>query len=213
MESDTEKTIPSRYTDARILIGNWNEENFTEEIVKYPSLKEKFRKFLLKRDSGNLISQKTAQIYANFLKEVQLEVPCDFVRFGAIIQLKAPDMPKIESISSTIEDQSLVVSIAVDGIKVNEIQRVNGNCILSLAPSIRPCVRNTFIITSPDNVDRTNEILKYNQDFNLKCVDADEMICSTPKVDSTLGSATYSPYSFCKNGELNQTVGLAVRKV
>lgn len=27
-----EKGTPTRYTDSRILIGNWNEENFTEEV-------------------------------------------------------------------------------------------------------------------------------------------------------------------------------------
>lgn len=105
--------------------------------------KEKIRKFLLKRDRGNLISQRTAQIFSNFLKEVQLEVPCDFVRFGAIIQLNAPNMPRINS----SENQSLVVSIAMDGIIVNQMQSVNSSCILSLAPSIRSCVRNSFIIT------------------------------------------------------------------
>lgn len=39
------------------------------------------------------------------------------------------------------------------------------------------------------------------------------MICSTPKIDSTLGSATYCPYKYFKNGEINQSVGLAVKKV
>lgn len=68
-------------------------------------------------------------------------------------------------------------------------------------------------LCSPDGVNRTNEILKYNQDFNLKCVEDDEMICSTPKMDSTLGSATYCPYNYFKNGEMNQSVGLAVKKV
>lgn len=97
----------------------------------------------MKREKGNLISQKTAKIFANFLREVQLQVPCDFIRFGAIVQLEAPEMAKM----SSMEDQSLVVSITVDGLTVNQIQNVNSNCILSLAPSIRPCVRNTFIVT------------------------------------------------------------------
>lgn len=66
---------------------------------------------------------------------------------------------------------------------------------------------------SPDDFDRTNEILKYNQDFCFKCVEGSEMICSTPKVDGTLGSATYCPYKYFKNGEINQSVGLAVKKV
>lgn len=66
---------------------------------------------------------------------------------------------------------------------------------------------------SPDNTDRTNEILKYNQDFNLKCIDADEMICSTPKLNSTLNSSTYSTYQYFKNGEINQSVGLGLKEV
>lgn len=97
----------------------------------------------MKRDRGNLVSQKTAQIFSNFLKDVQLEVPCDFIRFGAVIQLEAPDMPKIKA----MKDQPLVISIAMDGITVNQRPKVNSSCILSLAPSNRPCVRNTFIIT------------------------------------------------------------------
>jgi len=76
------------------------------------------------------------------LKEVRLDVPCDFIRFGARIQINAPDMPKIKS----MEDEPLVVSISMDGIIVNQTQRVSSDCILSLAPSMRPCVRNTFIV-------------------------------------------------------------------
>lgn len=86
----------------------------------------------------------------------------------------------------------------------------------------RKNIFNTWLVTnllkakllyfSPDDIDRTNEILKYNQDFNLKCVEGDEMICSTPKI-STLNSATYCPYKYFKNGEINQSVGLAVKKV
>ncbi len=156
MESENEQITPTRYSDSRILIGNWNEENFTKEVrrtillilnqeieEKYFVLKEKFRKFLLKRERGHLISQQTSQIFSHFLKEVQLEVPCDFIRFGAVIQLEAPDMPKIDS----MEDQSLVVSIAMDGITVNQFQRISSSCILSLAPSLGSCVRNSFIIT------------------------------------------------------------------
>ncbi|KAJ6645984.1 Cilia- and flagella-associated protein [Pseudolycoriella hygida] len=78
------------------------------------------------------------------------------MRFGAIVQLEAPEMQKMYTTNDKSEDKSL--------------------------------------------------------DFNLKCVEGDEMICSTPKMYSTLGSATYSPYNYFKNGEINQSVGLAEKK-
>lgn len=74
-------------------------------------------------------------------------------------------------------------------------------------------LKKQTIFFSPDGIDRTNNILKYNQDFNLKCVEGNQMICSTPKIISTLNSATYCPYKYFKNGEVNQSVGLAEGKV
>lgn len=32
MQSEDEKNAPTRYTDCRIKIGNWNEENFNREV-------------------------------------------------------------------------------------------------------------------------------------------------------------------------------------
>lgn len=32
MQSDNPRSTPMRYTDSRILIGNWNEDNFTKEV-------------------------------------------------------------------------------------------------------------------------------------------------------------------------------------
>lgn len=34
MQSDSHKNTPMRYSDSRILIGNWNEENFTKEVIQ-----------------------------------------------------------------------------------------------------------------------------------------------------------------------------------
>lgn len=68
----------------RVRIGNWNEDNFKTE--------SDISQYKLKRDKGELISQKFQQIFCNLLKEVELERPGSFIKFGAIVQVIAPDL-------------------------------------------------------------------------------------------------------------------------
>lgn len=72
---------------------------------------------------------------------------------------------------------------------------------------------------STDAKDRTNEVLKYNQDFRLECIaniDPSEnkslFVYSSPKTVSICNVAK-SAYNFYKNGEINQSVGVCYQSL
>lgn len=65
-------------------------------------------------------------------------------------------------------------------------------------------------------MDRTGQELKYNEDFQLKCIDDDEtagrsfVLFSSSKTSGLRNMSTY-PVASYKNGEVNQTVGICLR--
>lgn len=65
-------------------------------------------------------------------------------------------------------------------------------------------------------MDRTGQELKYNQDFQLKCIDDDEnagrtfVLYSSSKIAGLHNLPLY-PVASYKNGEINQTVGVCLR--
>lgn len=69
---------------------------------------------------------------------------------------------------------------------------------------------------SPDGVDRTGQELKFNEDFQLKCIDDDEIngrsfvLFSSSKTSGLRNMSTYPVVSY-KNGEVNQTVGVCLQ--
>lgn len=68
----------------RVRIGNWNEDNF--------QIESDIRQYNLKREKGELISQKLQKIFCNLLKEIELERPGLYIKFGAVVQVIAPDL-------------------------------------------------------------------------------------------------------------------------
>ena len=86
--------------------------------------------------------QKSQRMLLAFLKDVELEAPCSNLRFGAKIQLMAPEVPRIQD----MKDYPLVLSLSTDASSILIDQSVSDKCSLSVSASVRPCVRNTFII-------------------------------------------------------------------
>lgn len=78
LAANEQKYIP------RVRIGNWNEDNFKTE--------SDIRQYNLKREKGELITQKLQKVFCNLLKEVELDRPGLYVKFGAVVQILAPDL-------------------------------------------------------------------------------------------------------------------------
>lgn len=89
-----------------------------------------------------MLIQKTQKLFLNFLKEVQLEAPCQHIRFGAIIQLIAPDMP----CSPNFAELPMAVSMTINANAINSLQSINEQCDVTLGPVLKSCIRNAFII-------------------------------------------------------------------
>lgn len=157
-----------------------------------------------------------------------------FVRFGAVVNVIATGLPVDGSGCGT---WALAVSLAEDfASSAKDI--TNDKCHLALAAVAFSCARNTFRIVrfgksdiftklsrsstlcsldcSTDEHDRTNEILKYNQHFQLELVqcpaDRQMVVHSSIKCGAALNVA-HSPHTFYCNGEANLSIGLGVKTV
>lgn len=190
---------------------------------------EELKQFLEKRERGELLVQKTTRLFEKFLAPAQLSAPTTYVSFDQAIQLIACDMPKIHS---TLKEP-LALSVVVNEPHINRCQEIDQHCAITCAPSSRPTTRNTFIIRKPPMRQRqrqqcsTNEAsnseittdkssdcqyLKYGQDFMLECYDSKQkplMLYSSPKSPF---ASSHSDYVFKVNGEMKQSVGLAIQK-
>lgn len=93
--------------------------------------------------SNDSVLQKTESMYDYYLGKVTLQAPVDFIKYGSIIQLVAPDFPNpIEKYAGL----PMAVSTYLDPNEIRRIQTLSSECLISVAPSIRPCRRNSFVV-------------------------------------------------------------------
>lgn len=112
-------------------------------------------------------------------------------------------------------DLNAALSVVINEKVVRKSQSINEDCELSVAPSKRPCVRNSFKIVSGDGRDRTGENIKYGQRFQLQCMASEHdpiVLYSGPK-RCNLQQGVHATYLSHKNGELNLNLGLVHRSV
>lgn len=161
----------------------------------------------------------------------QLSARTTYVSFDHAIQMIACDMPKIHS------NGPLALSVVVNEPHINRCQEIDQHCDITCAPSPGPTVRNTFIFRKPPTRHQTRQrqqcnineatnseitvttdsvsdcqYLKYGQDFSLECYESRQkplMLYSSPKNPF---SHHNSDYAFKANGEMKQSVGLALQK-
>ncbi|XP_021942340.1 cilia- and flagella-associated protein 161-like isoform X2 [Zootermopsis nevadensis] len=126
---------------------------------------EKIKSFLEMRDRGELLVQKARKLFCNLLKEVALAVPSEYVKFGDVVQLVAPDMPR--KCRGTEGELGVALSGLVGEKEVDSIQHYVEGSVMSGSSHLTPCVRNSFVIRSGDCLKRDGEPLKFGQDFNL----------------------------------------------
>lgn len=107
------------------------------------------------------------------------------------------------------------MSITADETALHISQNVSPHSEVSVAYSSYPCVRNSFRIISADKVDRTNELLKYGQDFCLKSLDdgnGQMLLYSSPKTAGlAVTTRTHMTLYHTCCGEVNQNVGFCLK--
>ncbi|XP_037823448.1 cilia- and flagella-associated protein 161 [Lucilia sericata] len=192
----------SRYRP-NVRLGNWFEDICLEQ--------DKLRVFKDLRDRGELLVEKTRRLFDNFHKEIVLEAPKENVRFGAVVQLMPYNMQICEYDNSDVHP---ALSVVINERVVRRSQNINDECELTIAPSVKPCVRNSFRIVSSDEKERTNELLKYGQHFRLECVEtsADPLLLYSAQKSADLNSMISTTFSSRKYGELNLKLGLCLKR-
>lgn len=93
--------------------------------------------------TNDTVLQKTESMYNYYLDTVTLQAPCDFIQYGSAIQLVAPDFPNP---IKKYADLPMAVSTFLHPNSIRRVQSLSSQCMVSVAPSILPCRRNTFII-------------------------------------------------------------------
>lgn len=73
-----------------------------------------------------------------------LAVPREYVKFGDVVQLVAPDMPGYRR--GAKGELGVAHSGLVGEKEVDCIQHFVEGCVLTGSPHLTPCVRNSFVI-------------------------------------------------------------------
>lgn len=196
-------TTRSNYQPA-VRVGNWFEDICLEQ--------DKLRIFKDLRDSGELLVEKTSKLFNNFHKEIVLEAPKDTIRFGAVVQLSPHKMKICRDDNKEVQ---AALSVVINELVVRHSQKVDESCELTIAPSVRPCVRNSFRIVGCDKTERSDELLKYGQHFRLECVETgdDPLLLYSAQKSPNLSFLVASTFTTRKCGELNLKLGLSWKRV
>ncbi|XP_046399443.1 cilia- and flagella-associated protein 161-like isoform X3 [Ischnura elegans] len=158
--------------DPRVLIGNWQEELLT--------MKERERLYELKKEKGELKAQKARRFFDYMSKEVRLKplpltifwkkvaitLPDEYVRYGGVFQLLAPN------VSNTPGGEGKNCCLALSCVPTEEELEseryfVEG-CSISASPHLEACPRNTFIICSTGDGEKDGQPVLYGESFHLR---------------------------------------------
>lgn len=160
-----------------------------------------------KRNQGELLVQKVRKLHENLLKEVKIQSFCTHIRFGSIVQLIAADL-RCER-----PDGKWVLSFSIDEKTLQKYQHLNEKFYLCVSFAKSSCVRNSFKIITPDTAkDKCGELLKYNEDFMLQCIDCEDsplVLYSSPKSAGLInGNSDTAAAYFNQISEISQSVGI-----
>lgn len=187
-----------------VRVGNWLETALSEEM-RVSEMKKR-------RESGNLLLDRTRAVYDRFYQETVLGPPQDVLAFGALVQLRPV---KINVCRQQDIDQNLVLSVVItqEGLHRN-CHTINEMCDLSVAPAPHPSLRSSFRIVSPNDDDRSGQYLAYGEKFRLQTlepVDEPMYLFSGPK-RLNLSLPVEKAFYTTKHGEVTLPLGLVSHK-
>ncbi|KAL7048039.1 hypothetical protein ACKWTF_003193 [Chironomus riparius] len=225
--------VDEKADNLKCLVGNWPNKQLLQKQHNSKREEEELSEFVKKREKGELLIQKTARLYENFLAPIQQQpmVQKTFIAFDQIVQLIACEMPTMNP-----QNEPLALSVVANEPNINECQEIDQQCGLSCAPSPQLITRNAFVIRHPINQQQQSqhdaffrssvancnsqssvEYLKYGQDFVLECYMTNKqqrnhsfLVYSMPK--NPFASSMFNNVGFKSNGEMKQFVGLALQK-
>ncbi|KFW08174.1 Uncharacterized protein C15orf26, partial [Eurypyga helias] len=127
---------------------------------------DRLRDFMIKRERGELLTQKISRLQDNLLKKKELSVSQDgFVHFGDTVMLLNPDnRSSVERFPGVCG--SLALAINLDGIPVYLAKSLQAPCGVSAVESLDPEGRNAFCILSVDG-GAVGEPVRFGQNFGL----------------------------------------------
>ncbi|XP_065059945.1 cilia- and flagella-associated protein 161-like [Rhopilema esculentum] len=129
-----------------VRVGNWNEDLCLEEDL--------LKDFIEKKERGELLIDKTHNLYSKILKKVDVSSSSDgYIRFGDTVCVYNPETDTTLSVNMTDS-------------KLHEAECIEGPCGVSASKSLEPSVRNAFVIKSCDE-SRDGDALVYGQHFLL----------------------------------------------
>ncbi|XP_035661142.1 cilia- and flagella-associated protein 161-like [Branchiostoma floridae] len=141
-----------------VRVGNWNEDLCLEE--------DTLKDFLDKRDSGELLVQKTHNLLQNTLKKVDLSVTTDgLLHFGDTVMIVNPGAER-NDVRDIRQRDPTALCLNISEYKAHLAAQVEAPCPVSASRIIKPCIRNAFVITSVDGTPN-GQPLRYGQDFAL----------------------------------------------
>ncbi|KAH8271348.1 hypothetical protein KR018_007360 [Drosophila ironensis] len=187
-----------------VKVGNWYEFSLLEEC-RLSDMKKK-------RESGKLLMDRARAIYERFYQETVLGPPQEELTFGVVVQLKPIE---IRVCRQPVVDLNLALSVvATQPSLVRKYKTINELCDLAVAPAPHPCIRNSFRIVSPDEEDRSGQLLTYGEKFRLQAmepVDEPMYVYSGPK-RINLDLPMEKAFSTSKHGDTNLPLGLISHK-
>lgn len=146
-----------------VRVGNWSEDIQLEE--------DTLKNFLYKRERGELLIQKTYNLFSTMLKKVELSVTQDFaVHFGDQVMLQcAGDKDRTQYFINQIPRNDCVVALNVSDPNVLFQVQITGKASVTGSQTIEPNQRTVFSIESVGG-GQLGAKLRYGQPFYLRTV-------------------------------------------
>ncbi|XP_053320876.1 cilia- and flagella-associated protein 161 [Spea bombifrons] len=146
-----------------VRVGNWNEDVSLQQDV--------MKDFLEKRDRGELLLQKTSNLKKNILKKTELSISKDgLLHFGDVVMLLNPENAEESMSNPSPVFGSFTLCVNPDESAVHTKSHLKLPCGISASTNVKPCERNSFIITSVDGSE-VGETLHFGQNFALRTLE------------------------------------------
>ncbi|XP_030387684.1 cilia- and flagella-associated protein 161-like [Scaptodrosophila lebanonensis] len=194
--------LNGNHYSAPVRLGNWVEDLYLKE--------DELRYFKRQRDKRELLAVKTRELYDNFYKDVELDAPKMHISYDSVVQVMPASLNICDMDASEINP---ALSVVVNERGVHTSQTVNEDCELTVAPSDKSLVRNSFRILRSNKIDQTSKVIRYGEHFRLQCMEPTDdpiYVYSAPKMCNLSHPINSSAVSL-KNGEINLPLGLVHR--
>lgn len=156
----------------------------------------------------------TERVIQRLMQPISVASSSDKVHFGFRVQLLVSETP--DSVRECFPEQAFALSVSPNSLwQTDEEQTISENSSVTVGACRYPSIRSTFIIVNPDGLNDTKSVLRFNEDFYLKCVASEDcfspgfFLYSSARVleHPRVSYDSYYTFDYTK-GNLDQPVGL-----